>query len=124
MSAPEFDGLPMTKREVLIARHAYAKAWLACGGGCADGERAAASVYALPKATRPRVVQDPDTDYGQKWRVVDGVIEHDGGSGGARFRPAFDHEFGIQPSFCSWPTPQRIALWADLLASPTEEYEP
>lgn len=58
---------------------------------------------------RPRVVV---ADCGDWYRIVNGRIEvsRDGGK---------SWHFDFQ----RMPTPKRVALWADLLASPTEEVE-
>ncbi len=75
--------------------------------------QAASEAYPLPKITRPRVVDDPhDCQEGSAWRVVEGRIEY-------RWK-------GDKPSawrqYASSPiTPERVAMWANLLANPTEE---
>jgi hypothetical protein len=76
MSAPEFDGQPMSKREVLIARDGYRKA-CAILGMLREADAAAALVYPLPKVTRPRVVTHigPKPTYVFRYRVIEGRLE-------------------------------------------------
>lgn len=66
----------------------------------------AAEIFPLPTITRPRVVRDP---HGLRWNwtVKDGVIH-----------PKIDGLGQLETI-----TPQRVALWADLLANPTELVE-
>jgi hypothetical protein len=136
MSAPEFDGQPMTKREVLIAREAVdaVSRYLAARGyfnvGSPVGikespqreiQDLAASRYPLPKLTRPRVVAEDSGDW--EYRVAGGVVEcrwlrnrTPGASYFGEVNPAGD---GIRLDV----TADRVALWADLLANPTEEVD-
>lgn len=68
----------------------------------------AAKRFPLPKVTRPRVVADSE---GNAWRVVDGNLEcRDAVNEWTRVRHC-----GI--------TAERLRMWADLLANPTEEVE-
>jgi hypothetical protein len=116
-----FDGEPLTKREVLIAREAYVQGIARGYGSYIPFDKAkgiAAERYPLPQITRPRVVKDPDKEFSQLWRCVDGVIEHDGAM--SSWRSAFG-KGPLHPSLLVWPTVERIKLWADLLARPTEE---
>jgi hypothetical protein len=81
--------------------------------------------YPLPKVTRPRVVADPhswlverDEAFGKVavyWTVA---------SAAAAVNPC-DHDGVLlqAPTPMARPTAARIALWADLLARPTEEVE-
>lgn len=76
MSAPEFDGAPMTRREVLIAREAYMAAGMAYSGEPGlTLHRDAAEAYPLPSVTRPRVVAVEDQP-GLRMRVRDGVLQY------------------------------------------------
>ena len=76
-------------------------------GDITDLERAtAAERYKLPKTTRPRVVKDPE-DAGVRWTIRGGRLRlYD-----------TDHLGAFEP------TRDRVALWADLLANPTEEVD-
>lgn len=66
--------------------------------------------YPYPKVTRPRVVRDPEFDQ-LTWSVSsDGVPSANGSHPGPALRAYY-------------PIPARVALWADLLARPTEEVE-
>lgn len=72
-------------------------------------EREAAEMYQYPKVTRPRVEPDPE-DSRVTWNYIP-----DGGFGWS-----WDGS-GREPSV--YPTPERVRLWASLLANPTEEVE-
>lgn len=116
---PDFDGTPMTKREVLIARAAFVNGVRFVRGTPWDVTEAvrdleASARYPLPKATRPRVVRDGD----HFWRVTGGNLQWRLGQHEWRFVDEYDE---IQKYQVLWPTPKRVALWADLLANPTEE---
>lgn len=74
-------------------------------------ERQAAQKYPLPTRTVPRVVMSEPDDLA--WRCVCGQIEYRIGN---KWRRA-DGEHSVAV------TPERVALWADLLAHPTEEVE-
>jgi hypothetical protein len=123
----------VTEREaVLRERAAFAEgaSWQRYRGPSADvlasarlslTEAEAAHTYPLPRVTRPRVVRDPHDDYGQEWRVVNGRLE---------FRPpygqwgeAHKRTDAIYDGSCLFPTLERIRMWADLLANPTETVE-
>lgn len=73
VSAPEFDGTPMTRREVLLARYGFTEA-LRGRIGQVDAPHAAALVFPLPTVTRPRVVAVEDQP-GLSLRIVDGVMQ-------------------------------------------------
>lgn len=132
MSAPEFDGQPMTKREILIARAAFVQGagheWDNANprGGAADFQsrsarrrEAAEGWYPLPKVTRPRVVVDSG---GDEWTIHP--------SAGLQVRCA-----GLQVRYAyagrkdGWKDPSGTdflgfeSTVADLLANPTEEVE-
>ena len=136
MSAPEFDGTPMTKREVLIARDAYEAGvseahanqrdarrvnravglYLMDGGDaildCDALEKRSASRYPLPKVTRPRVVTIDNTAF----RFYGGVIQ-------------MRHRLGLDGAPDVWSPAHIVAsrriveVWAALVANPTEEVE-
>jgi hypothetical protein len=122
MSAPDFDGTPMTKREVLIARAASNNAidWLLASAPeltwhRARGREYAEQRYPLPKVTRPRVVRDR---FGEKWRVApesgETHLEWQDRNNDTRWEKKLGN---LVVTF------DRVALWADLLANPTEEVE-
>jgi hypothetical protein len=125
VSAPEFDGQPMTKREVLIARRAFESGvhWMygrecvlpSAWPGDERMSRAASDCYPLPKVTRPRVARDPRGigSWGAK-KFADTLAIHYVGESDGAWSPEFRHFLA---------TPERVALWADLLANPTEEVE-
>lgn len=78
----------------------------------------AAERYPLPKVERPRVVRDR-TDSEVSWRIAGGVLQfrvgvaewhvmHGHAGGNSRFGTDFTVSL------------ERVAIWADLLANPTE----
>ena len=74
MSAPEFQGEPMTRREVLLARQAVQRGLVQCTLLLTDSMRAiAASLYPFPIVTRPRVVAVED-QRGVELSVRNGVL--------------------------------------------------
>ena len=79
VSAPEFQGSPMTRREVLIARLAYENGLVRGTAGEFVGRlglrRAVELAYPLPAVTRPRVVAVEDQP-GVELRSVDGAVEY------------------------------------------------
>jgi hypothetical protein len=117
VSAPQFDGQPMTKREVLIAREAYitgARAFfchpvvMAGPATCRASDEVEAKapvLYPLPKVTRPRERRASD---GATFRVVGGELMANYGGG-------WVHEQVIGVPLAP--------LVADLLANPTEEVD-
>lgn len=134
MSAPEFDGMPMTKREVLIARRAF-ESGAAFGNAewpltDSDMQEEATRRYPLPKVTRPRVVKDPmgaTNEHGQPvlWKAIEWGVPGDSRyavvcswNDGAWFDGYAPHR-----GHSLVATKERVALWADLLAKPTEEVE-
>lgn len=78
----------------------------------------AAERYPLPTITRLREVPDPEPGFDQRWRCVDGSLQyrHDG----IPWIIAHNGKY-VFPGNVDWPTPRRIALWADLRTNPTEE---
>ena len=82
----------------------------------------AAERYPLPTVTRPRVVTDPHLrDDSVSWRVFDGVIQYRENRD-AMLDSIIDSSWVVgPPQFI--PTAERVAMWADLLANPTEEVE-
>lgn len=94
---------------------------------CEPCREYAASLYCLPRVTRPRVVADPHKDargWDQLWRAVAGKVQWRGCSGEW-------YDLGI-PGTSQLAdggrqimdvTRERALLWADLLANPTETVE-
>lgn len=83
--------------------------------------REAKARHPLPKVERPRVVKDPHVEFGQRWRCVGGELQYTGSLND----PPSDHSWHRLHKDdtyhgCRIPTPERIRLWADLLANPTE----
>lgn len=99
----------MAQREAFVkgAEYAHNTQWCT---NAASPEVMAIRTYEMPKVKRPRVVADPEQKHRQ-WRVANGSegprLEVSSGSGwyGA-------HEW--------LPIPERVRVWADLLANPTE----
>ena len=85
----------------------------------AEAKRTAEERYPLPRITRPRVVQDSTGVY---WRVVvahdDARIEYAELFAPGRFTDVTCFRPGM-PGV----SPERVALWADLLARPAEEID-
>lgn len=78
----------------------------------------AAEAYPLPKITRPRVVMDPH-DSMIAYRLVGGNFEYCVGSGPWKGMDAIDEQWSRE----NYVSPKRVALWAALLANPTEEVD-
>jgi hypothetical protein len=123
---PEFDGQPMTRREVLIARHAADEAvkWMFAqmrrvrevAVEHVYGRDYATVTWPLPKLMRPRVVRWPKSaapafDY----RAKDGTIEW-ANPGQGDWTPYGSIQEDVQ-------TPGFLRALADLLANPTEEVD-
>jgi len=115
------DALKYTERErVVFERAAYDRAVTDVFhaardlGGIerVDARKWAAKSFPLPKITLPRVVPDPHHP-NVIWRVDGAELKWLDAIVGASWwsKPAFH------------PTPERVELWASLLASPTEETE-
>jgi len=121
-----FEGTPYSRRDLLVARDAAfgAVEWVFREMRCVgdrriehvDGRSYAETTYPLPRVTRPRVVRDDG------WPIVDWQSDglnlywrYDGGLW-VRY-PQGVIERG------PWPTKERVALWADLIANPTETVE-
>ena len=75
-------------------------------------EHIARARYPLPKVTRPRVVTCPKN--GAQFRVIDGELQGRD--------TVLDGWLSVATIIYN-VTPDRVALWADLLANPTEEVE-
>jgi hypothetical protein len=76
----------------------------------ADAERK----FPLPKVERPREVTDPNDR--TRWRFVNGEFE--------TFNSIGDCWHPCRTGMTYWlPTPERVEMWAALLASPTETIE-
>jgi hypothetical protein len=79
----------------------------------------AEKLFRLPKVKRPRVALDRN---GRAWKVEDGTLRMrvSSGIGGADTWLRWD-AFKVYSEAA--PLPDRVALWADLFARPTEEVE-
>lgn len=114
----EFDCKPRTEREVLIARSAYLDGTLYSHHSHSSESHARAleselaKRYPLPKVTRRRVLPDP-VDPAVEWAVIDGRLA-------VRYRQ-LQSPWEREPQRTIMP--ERVAMWADLLARPTEECE-
>lgn len=94
-----------SKEQQLALRAAFVKGWENWMANC-NPHVFAAKAFPLPKIERPRVVVEGDTS----WRVIDGEFEDKSRHGGWR-----------KSSNAGWsPIAKRVAIWADLLANPTE----
>lgn len=80
----------------------------------------AARRYPLPKVTRPRVVKDTD---GTRWRISEGRLQFMRGGGDWLCMLGESRSGSDRYGMGLVPTPERIRLWADLLANPNEEVE-
>ena len=105
--------LKYTERDLILAkREAYAVGAMVFRPEITDENRVgieacAKTRYPLPKVERPRVVRDPHYHVCY-WRAVGRSIQWKDDHDGWNSKPTFD------------PTPERVALWADLLANHTE----
>jgi hypothetical protein len=115
----QFQGEPLTKREVLVAREAYTRATGAIMTvDSRTAERWAAREYPLPKVTRPRVVTDA---HGVQWSFVSATRFKDALLMAKRpewtdFRNGGDMDYPLISL-------ELAPVLADLLANPTEEVE-
>lgn len=105
--------LVMAKREGFLEAHSWARVGIA---GDHEAERLAATKYPLPKRTQRREAIDPHTDS----RVWSFDVD----------RPRIVWRWKARRDVL-WTsdlagvfvTPERVALWADLIANPTEEVD-
>lgn len=118
---------------VCWAGEARARSEFRCGTVTLAGiQQDAACKYPLPLVTRPRVVRDtvtyPDGSTSEyEWCVLsDGQLVrrlvHRGGGPPLAWAPAAEWR-NLSDLHAFAPTPKRIAMWADLLAHPTETVE-
>jgi hypothetical protein len=127
---PVFGGKALTRREILIAREAarLALRYFGVFERTSQGEvqlcRFAANEWPLPKVTVPRVVQDNASD------VTQWCVKHWEGHGDVRIvhwrykgSDKWHEVIGSSGDSGYVITPERIAIWADLFANPTEEVE-
>lgn len=110
----------VTEREAVGREHgAFLEgvkwAMVAKPAGCRTKEDEAEYRYPVRKYIRLRVVPDPH-DTAVLWAMVDGYF---------RWRWKYVEEPWRVPvnASCNTVTPERVRLWADLLANPTEEVE-
>lgn len=79
-----------------------------------------ARLYPLPPKVQPRVVPDPTPGFCQSWRCVDGRLQYRAiGEDWYDMRERLKGTT-VGEGMCLFPMPERIAMWADLLANPTE----
>lgn len=83
-----------------------------CGAGSQESNRLRDNLYPLPKTTRPRVVRDPHASV-LHWRFREEKLEWCDG---------LDEDLWWNEPRAA-VTPARVALWADLIARPTEDVE-
>lgn len=128
-----------TERDLILAKReafeegatrvwtAFARETDACPHGWRGSNVLAAEAYPLPKSTRPRVMSDPNSLNGREWRCVGRQFE-------TRVRESSrlaewhlvdwsEYNRGAFVEHPLAPTPERVAMWADLLANPTEEVD-
>lgn len=92
----------LAQRQAFIAGVEFRDLYCPCNERRVTGPEAEAKArYPLPRMLRPRVVKDPEFQHCE-WRVCGGELS--AGAYGQLFTP----------------TPARVAMWADLLANPTE----
>lgn len=113
MTPPSFQGQPLSRREIAIAREAMVKGaqharLFPCQSDNEDFARWASGAYPLPQIQRPREVKD---GMGARWRYVRGL----------EWRTSEKELWQGLASYGSCHiTENRIHIWADLLAAPTE----
>ena len=116
------DEKKYTERDLLLAkREGFMRGAKAAWGNPHAGKWNGLSAecdraYPLPKITRPRVVKDEREGY---WYACDGSLRWSvfgDATGGIEAHGSFRTELVL-------PTPTRVAMWADLLANPTEEVD-
>lgn len=117
-----------TERDLVMAKREgwdeCAYQMTVCGQGSKESDAMRDATFPLPKVVRPRVVEDPTSIPGARfWRVCDGKLQTRKGRG-------LDTEWYDQQNAHAfhdrdfpYPTRERLQLWSDLLANPTEEVE-
>jgi hypothetical protein len=130
MSAPqtitERDAVLRERKAVIAAVEWVLREGWRLGGEHVDACSFARRLYPLPKVTRPRMLPDPHTtDTGAEglefsWSVRGGVLKL-----GHFFKGAWHwHPVEDQVRYSiAYPTAERVKVWADLFANPTEEVE-
>lgn len=120
----------MTPKQIVqLQREAATRAWRHLESNTREAGLASyLNLYhPMPKATRPRMVPDPEEGYSQGWRVADGVLQRhphlDGASVDSTAWRGYPTKNHTELSGVLFPTPARIKLWADLWANPTELVE-
>ena len=115
-----FEGVPMSAREVRIARHAFNDGALYGRSPFVNSATSvAAAQYPLPKVTRPRVVKDSQHSTGE-WKVDVSPYPEEPPVLWWRRRP---HEEWEVVRTVERLSADRAHLWADLFARPTEEVD-
>ena len=103
-----------TARDLILAKREgfAAHCMRTCSRTQEHAQQLAEREYPLPKITRPRVVAD---EFGTEWRVRADADDRD---------TALEYRHDDCPEWSldrAKMTRGRVALWADLLANPTEE---
>lgn len=115
---PRFEDEDYSRREIFIARQAFADGVCArpvLGDAWYGAEAEAAKRYPLPMVTRPRVVKDETGPAGTYyWRVDRGVLQHTTSLDAGMWEPL---------AIGMYITVPRVHLLAELLANPTETVE-
>lgn len=122
-----FNGKPLTAREVMIARQAFEQGaeWMFCTGDawaagdspaeCRRSARHARAVQAFPfpLVRRARVLGDGK---GGLWRLVGTDLQY----AESNKSPTVPHQWCAAGYYV---TKERLAIWNNLFANPTEEVE-
>lgn len=121
--SPEVSATPhITERDaVMRERRAFSRGairWAEDRGMfMAEIQAESERTFPLPKVTRPRVVADPHGDGKWTTETAFGMDNHP-----PCIAQILRHETVMLP-IQAYATAERVALWADLLANPTEEVE-
>jgi len=122
MSAPSSDTPKMVSEREAVERERTAfvvgARWQHDNLGCdyARTEDAARKNYSHPKVERPRVVRD---SHGDEWRICGGVLElRDGPAWRKQLEDGWKNANDAVAEILI--TLERVRLWSDLLARPTE----
>lgn len=123
---PQFDGEPLTDREARLARVAFIRgaqhATRYRTYADAEVEATANALYQMPKMTRPRVVRDTRHSAGE-WKVdVSPYHTKESPDMVLWWRPRPSEDWDVLRTVEHLGA-DRVALWADLFARPTEEVD-
>lgn len=119
------DEKKYTERDLVMAKREGLRVGLlgeAKQRGNDELEILAKHYFPLPVRVVPRVVDDPEPDYDQQWRVVNGRLQYSPWRGEwSDAEPK--NNVGSRTATCMTMTPKRVAMWADLFANPTTTEE-